>query len=132
MLTTVAQKSKIPEGKLLGVEVKGQEIVLANVKGEIFALQGRCGHMNTPLAEGSLDKAEIVCPLHFAHFDVHTGKKITEPVLGGPGMEDMMKTLPEAIQKMMGRQMQLVGMTKTHDLKTYKVKIKGEDVQVDI
>ncbi len=40
MFTTVAQLDDVPEGSLFGLESEdGQEIVLANVEGTIYALQ---------------------------------------------------------------------------------------------
>ena len=39
-----------------------------------------CGHKNAPLSRGRLNGYELECPLHFAHFDVRTGKLIDGPI----------------------------------------------------
>lgn len=136
MYTIVAQLDEIPEGSLLGVEAEGQEIVLANVDGNIYALQGRCGHMNAPLADGKLVGSTLICDLHFAQFDVTTGEKIKDPVLGGgPEMQEfmgLMDQLSDQAKAGLGRTMELQQKVKTYNLKVFPVQVDGNDVQVDI
>jgi nitrite reductase/ring-hydroxylating ferredoxin subunit len=81
----VAKLEDIPEGEILSVKVDGEpiSILLANVKGRIFAVQDRCGHMSAPLSMGKLKGTIIECPLHRAKFDVTTGKCIEPPMMGG-------------------------------------------------
>jgi nitrite reductase/ring-hydroxylating ferredoxin subunit len=62
------------------VVVDGERVVLANVGGSLYALQDRCGHRNAPLSRGKLIGCLIECPLHFAQFDVRTGKLVDGPV----------------------------------------------------
>jgi 3-phenylpropionate/trans-cinnamate dioxygenase ferredoxin component len=54
--------------------------VLANVEGSYYALRDVCGHRNAPLSRGRLEGHMIECPLHFAQFDIRTGKLIDGPV----------------------------------------------------
>ncbi len=70
----VAKVSDIPDwGKKL-VTVNGQEVLLVNVKGSIFATEPECPHQGAPLSGGLLKDAEhIVCQRHGYHFDLKTG-----------------------------------------------------------
>ena len=77
----VADLKNLPPGALLGVDVAGRAIVLANVDGEIYALDGICTHMEARLAEGSLYEECLMCPVHGGEFDVRTGEAVTLPAV---------------------------------------------------
>lgn len=64
----------VPEGEAREFAVAGREIVLCNVEGEIYALQGMCTHEELPLDGGEVDGTELVCNWHGATFDVCTGR----------------------------------------------------------
>jgi nitrite reductase/ring-hydroxylating ferredoxin subunit len=70
----VANKKDIKEGSLLGVELEANKIVLAMVKGQVFALDAVCSHQGGPLEEGKLEDYNLTCPWHYAVFDVRDGK----------------------------------------------------------
>jgi nitrite reductase/ring-hydroxylating ferredoxin subunit len=70
----VANKKDIKEGGLLGVELKGNNIVLAMINGQVFAMDAVCSHQGAPLEEGTLEGFNLTCPLHYAVFDVRNGK----------------------------------------------------------
>ena len=76
----VAQATDLAPGQMTFVAVERERIVLANVDGVFYALRDVCGHRNAPLSRGRLDGCVIECPLHFAQFDVRTGKLIDGPV----------------------------------------------------
>ncbi|HEX3536986.1 MAG TPA: non-heme iron oxygenase ferredoxin subunit [Stellaceae bacterium] len=76
----VAKTDDIPPGQMKFVAVERERIVLANVDGAFYALRDVCGHKNAPLSRGRLDGYLIECPLHFATFDVRTGKLVDGPV----------------------------------------------------
>jgi nitrite reductase/ring-hydroxylating ferredoxin subunit len=65
---------------MIAVAVEGERIVLANVEGTLYALRDMCGHRNAPLSRGKLDGCIVECPLHFAQFDVRTGRLVDGPV----------------------------------------------------
>ena len=46
----------------------------------IARLGDMCGHRNAPLSRGKLAGHIVECPLHFAQFDVRSGKLIDGPV----------------------------------------------------
>lgn len=70
----VANKKDIKEGGLLGVELEGNNIVLAMVNGQVFAMDAICSHQGGPLEEGNLEGYNLTCPWHYAVFDVRKGK----------------------------------------------------------
>lgn len=76
----VARLSDLPQGRMIVVAVERERIVLANVDGRFYALRDMCGHRNAPLSRGRLDGHVVECPLHFAQFDIRTGKLIDGPV----------------------------------------------------
>jgi nitrite reductase/ring-hydroxylating ferredoxin subunit len=69
----VAALSAVPEGEARGFEVEGEEIVLCNVDGEIYALQGMCTHEDLPLDGGEVEDGVLTCEWHGAAFDVCSG-----------------------------------------------------------
>jgi nitrite reductase/ring-hydroxylating ferredoxin subunit len=76
----VAQVSELAAGEMKFAAVDGQRIVLANVDGRFYALRDVCGHRNAPLSRGRLLGHLIECPLHFALFDLRTGKLVDGPI----------------------------------------------------
>ncbi len=70
----VAVLDRCPPGNLLGVEVDESKIVLANVDGDIYALQDECSHQEFPLSDGELEGTELECVYHGATFDVCSGQ----------------------------------------------------------
>ena len=62
------------------VAIDRERIMLANVDGQFFALRDMCGHRNAPLSRGRLEGCIVECPLHFARFDVRTGKLVDGPI----------------------------------------------------
>ena len=81
----VANLRELPEGALLGVEVAGHKLVLANVEGAVYALDGICTHQEALLAEGSLFEECLMCPVHGGEFDARTGEALTLPVMESLG-----------------------------------------------
>ena len=70
----VANKKDLKEGGLLRIEHGGRPIVLAMVKGKIYAMDATCTHQGGPLDEGQLEDYNLTCPWHNAVFDVRNGK----------------------------------------------------------
>jgi nitrite reductase/ring-hydroxylating ferredoxin subunit len=80
----VMQASALGPGAMTWVAVNGARVVIANVDGTFYAIQDRCGHRQAPLSRGNLWGYVVECPLHFAQFDVRTGK-----LLSGPASADV-------------------------------------------
>jgi nitrite reductase/ring-hydroxylating ferredoxin subunit len=120
----------LAKGGIRGVTVEGVEVVLCNVDNGIFAVSRRCGHENAPLNFGTLNRNIITCPLHFAQFDVRTGKALL-----GPASKDYGKRMEpplskeEVVPKFKTMLHQEMG---THDLRTFKVKVEDGAIWVDV
>ena len=77
--TLVARVSDLPPGRLRRVDVGGRLILLANVAGEIFAVDDDCTHISGPLDQGELCEYTLTCPLHLARFDIRDGRVLRGP-----------------------------------------------------
>ena len=80
----VAEVSELPPGEMRMVEVGGEQILLANVAGSVYACDNVCTHAGAPLSEGELDEEQVECPLHGSVFNVVTGE-----VIGPPAVENL-------------------------------------------
>jgi nitrite reductase/ring-hydroxylating ferredoxin subunit len=76
----VAKVADVPPGTMTFVAIERERIVLAHVDGKFYAMRDVCGHRNAPLSRGRLDGFIIECPLHFATFDIRTGKLVDGPI----------------------------------------------------
>jgi len=76
----VTTTSALAPGAMTWVVVERERVLIANVEGVFYAVQDACGHRRAPLSKGTLDGYVIECPLHFATFDVRTGKLLSGPV----------------------------------------------------
>ena len=79
----VASLDDCPPGNLLGVEANGAHIVLANVDGDVYALEDQCSHQEYPLSDGELRDGELECIYHGACFDVTSGEATQLPAIKG-------------------------------------------------
>jgi nitrite reductase/ring-hydroxylating ferredoxin subunit len=120
---------EVEKGKMKSVELRGIDVLIANVDGRFYAMDDRCGHMNALLSMGTLKGKTVVCPFHFAEFDVTTGKKIKDSKK--ESFENMDK-LPEDMQKFLIYAQKLVDPVKTYDIQTYDVKVEGKRIYVRI
>jgi len=77
----VAELGELSPGDLKMVEVGDDQILLANVAGNIYACDNVCTHAFAPLSEGGLDEEQIECPLHGSVFNVATGEVIDPPAV---------------------------------------------------
>jgi 3-phenylpropionate/trans-cinnamate dioxygenase ferredoxin subunit len=77
----VAALEEVTPGQLLSVEVGDVKICLANVEGEIYAVQDNCSHKDFPLSNGELDDTQIECSWHGARFDLETGRALCLPAI---------------------------------------------------
>ena len=75
----VAQVGDLPPGEMIAVEVGQDRVLLANVGGNIHALDDICSHAYASLSEGDLSGEEVECPLHGSAFNVITGEVLTPP-----------------------------------------------------
>ena len=50
-----------------------EEILVANVAGQFYAMDNVCSHSGGSLADGWLQDNTVICPLHTWQFDLTTG-----------------------------------------------------------
>lgn len=65
--------SDLAPGQIRHVKVDKRDIAVARVGDECFALSNVCRHAFAPLADGTLDGYEVMCPWHGWRYDVRTG-----------------------------------------------------------
>jgi Rieske [2Fe-2S] domain len=57
----IANKKDIKEGGLLGVELEGDNLVLAMINGQVFAMDAVRSHQAGPLEEDTLEGFNLTC-----------------------------------------------------------------------
>ena len=60
-------------GQVIEAEVQGVGLCLANVGGELSALDNVCPHRQGPLGQGWVEGEAVVCPWHSWAFNAKTG-----------------------------------------------------------
>lgn len=75
----VASAEDLAEGGMIRVDVGGEQVLVAVVEGEPYAMGAVCTHEHAFLDEGAVMGYEVACPLHFSCFDVRTGEVTSPP-----------------------------------------------------
>ena len=75
----IGQVGDFPEGKLKGITIEGEKVLIVKVKGKLYATSSICTHEEGALEEGELQDYNIKCPLHFAVFDIRNGRVVEAP-----------------------------------------------------
>ncbi|MDD5286430.1 MAG: Rieske (2Fe-2S) protein [Desulfuromonadaceae bacterium] len=73
-MESVAKISEIPSFGKKVVSVSGREILLVNVKGNIFAVENECPHQGSPLNAAIVKDNSISCPRHGYRFSLSDGR----------------------------------------------------------
>jgi 3-phenylpropionate/trans-cinnamate dioxygenase ferredoxin subunit len=102
------------DGSKKKVTVNWQEIMQVRVGNSYYAVGNRCPHMGGELSAGKLDGTTITCPRHGSQFDIIDGHNIRW--MKGSG-------LFSAVGK---------ALKSPRPLPTYKVKIEGDSVLVEV
>ncbi len=67
--------TEVPEpGKVMEADVNGVQICLANLNGELAALDNLCPHRQGPLGQGWIEGETVICPWHSWAFNLKTGE----------------------------------------------------------
>lgn len=77
----VGSLADLKPGQSLNVDVKGTQVALYNVDGQVWATANTCAHRGGPLGEGTLEGRIVTCPWHAFQFDVTSGRCATNPAL---------------------------------------------------
>lgn len=76
----ICSKSDLPEpGTAKEIGAGTAAICVANVAGEITAMDNVCPHRQGPLGQGIVEDGKIVCPWHAWAFDAKTGAAVHNP-----------------------------------------------------
>ena len=77
----VASVGDLQGNGMLAVSAGAEEIIVARIGDDYFALDGWCSHEAGLLAEGQLHEGtcEVECPLHEGFFDLKTGRATNPP-----------------------------------------------------
>ena len=75
----VCAEADVPAGTCQHGDAGGEDVLLVNLDGELYAMSNICSHDYAELSDGDLEGAEIVCPLHQARFDVRSGEALSPP-----------------------------------------------------
>ena len=101
----VASVADLSPGQMKNVEVGETALLLSNVDGEFYAVNGKCTHYGAPLADGALSGKQVICPWHHACFDVTTGDHLEPPGLNALQHfevrvegDDIFVTLPDEVE----------------------------------
>jgi 3-phenylpropionate/trans-cinnamate dioxygenase ferredoxin subunit len=75
----VARATELTAGTWRSVDLDGTMVAVFNLDGEYYAIEDVCTHDGGILSGGTVERDEIVCPRHGAHFSIKTGKALTPP-----------------------------------------------------
>jgi nitrite reductase/ring-hydroxylating ferredoxin subunit len=100
----IASTHEVSPGKQVPVEAQGLKLMLTQVGGDYFVTARKCPHLGFNLCRGSVEGRSVVCPLHKAKFDLATGEVQRDPKL------------------------LFIGLKAKSGLKTYPVRVLGDDI----
>lgn len=76
---SVVSTAGLGPGKMIGVEIAGRRVLVANVDGCYLATDDLCTHEEACLSDGALHGDLVTCPLHGSRFSLRTGEPLEEP-----------------------------------------------------
>lgn len=107
----IAEIGDVPPGSIRAVDLDGRRILLVNLKGAFFAVDARCPHQAGPLDEGTLWGEILECPWHHYRYDIRTGENLYPKNVYPSDLPFLQQDL--------------------RPLRTYRVKVEGEDILVE-
>jgi nitrite reductase/ring-hydroxylating ferredoxin subunit len=72
-------EEELPPGAKKNINLLGRTVLLTNVDGNFYAVDGICPDVGGNLADGTLRGHVLKCPLHGSEFDVRTGQILKGP-----------------------------------------------------
>jgi 3-phenylpropionate/trans-cinnamate dioxygenase ferredoxin subunit len=81
-LVEVTKVSGLPPGTMKSYPVGDKQVLVVNLEGQYYALNGKCTHAGGDLSNGKLDGKVVICPRHGARFDVTSGECVQGPRIG--------------------------------------------------
>lgn len=80
---TVGLSSEIADERGRGYEVKGIRVAVIRHEGKLHALDEMCTHADASLAFGPIREGCVMCPWHYAEFNLETGEAMSGPACEG-------------------------------------------------
>src|SRR5438105_15038505 len=77
---TIARVSDFKPGKIRRYFLPGKEIAVVQWNGRFYAFSNRCTHNDFQLHFGYVEDARVCCPIHYAEFDIDTGRRKAGPM----------------------------------------------------
>jgi len=77
----ICRDVELAEGEPRVLKAGEQEVYLVRIDGVVRAVGTECPHYHEPLVRGVMLDREVVCPAHFARFDVRDGRMVSPPAL---------------------------------------------------
>lgn len=111
---TAGKTSDFADGAMKKVSIEGQDILVARIGSNYYAIGNKCPHLGGDLSKGTLEGTVVTCPLHGSQFDLRDGKNVRW--LKGSGMAS-------AIGKV---------FKPPKPVPSYKVKAEGTDISVEV
>jgi nitrite reductase (NADH) small subunit len=78
-MDTGVKISEVPNFGKKVVTVSGREILLVNIKGNIYAVENECPHQGSPLTAGVVKDGSLSCPRHGYRFSLVDGRCAEHP-----------------------------------------------------
>jgi len=76
----VAQVAELAPGQMKMIVADQERLLLVNMAGTFYVISDACGHDWAPLSRGKLEGHVVICPRHFARYDVRTGQLLSGPM----------------------------------------------------
>ncbi len=95
---TVGGVGDFSPGKMRSAKVGAIEVVVLMLDDGWHAFSNYCTHVGAPLTAGWVNDGQVICPFHYACFDIKTGD-----LIGGPGYS----TLPIFKIRVRGEEVQV-------------------------
>src|SRR5512137_1302336 len=70
---------EVSPGEMRQYDLKEEEVLVINLNGQLYCLEGRCSHAGAPLYEGALEGNVLTCPWHYSQFNVRDGSVLRGP-----------------------------------------------------
>ena len=75
----IAKLTDVQPNKMFRASHNNREYLLANINGEIYAMDNTCSHEDASLYNGALKGHCVECPLHGSLFDFRNGQPDGNP-----------------------------------------------------
>lgn len=79
MYKKLINASEIKEGLIKVVKTKYINIAITKIGEDFIAFEDVCSHDGEEISSGKIESNTIVCPRHFAKFDLKNGKALCMP-----------------------------------------------------